>query len=239
MAPVLSSSPSAARPSTAARPRAGDDPTADASRRRSRRRPTRRPAPPRPSGARHADHRHRLAGVRPVVLQERPDQRRGLRVRGRLRRRREARLHRRPGAVDQGAVQLVVRAGREEVRLRHQPDLDHARARRGRRLLRRLLPGRAGRDHAQGLRRGGRHQRRPAQGPAARRPDRYDVADRDPRRDPARLRPGRLQGHQRRQAGAAQRPGRRDPGRPADGLLHHRSGDPEGHHRRAVPARDR
>ena len=81
------------------------------------------------------------------------------------------------------------------------------------------------------------HQRRRPQGPAARRPDRHDVADRDPRRHPARRGPAGLQRHQRRQAGAAQRPGRRDPRRPADRVLHHRRGDPEGHDRRAVPAR--
>ncbi len=41
------------------------------------------------------------------------------------------------------------------------------------------------------------------------------------------------------QAGAAQRAGRRDPLRPADGVLHHRRGDPEEHDRRPVPAGDR
>ena len=107
--PPSCSSPSAARPSTAAPPTRPTTPP--------RRESTSRVAGGRPGGLRgrgredprHADDRHRLAGVRPVVLQERPDQRRGLRVRRRLRRRGEARLHRRPGAVDQGAVQLVVR----------------------------------------------------------------------------------------------------------------------------------
>ena len=40
--------------------------------------------------------------------------------------------------------------GAEGLRLRHQPDLDHARARRGRRLLRGLLPRRPGRHRARG-----------------------------------------------------------------------------------------
>ena len=84
----------------------------------------------------------------------------------------------------------------------------------------------------------GDQPRRP-QGPAARRPDRHHLAHRDPRRHQAGHGPGRLRGHQRRQAGAAERPGRRDPRRPADRLLHLRGGDPEERDRRAVPAGDR
>ena len=59
---------------------------------------------------------------------------------------------------------------------------------------------------------------------------------RDPRRHPARRGPARLHRHQRRQAGAAERPGRRDPRRRADRVLHHRGRDPGGHDHRAVPA---
>ena len=185
---------------------------------------------------RRPDRRHRLAGVRPVVQQQRPDQRQGLRVRRRVRRGQAAGLRPERGDVDQGAVQLVVRAGAEEVRLRHQPDLDHPGRARGRRLLRRLLLGGAGGDRAQGLAgRRGHHDRRP-QGPQARGPDRHHVADRDPRRHPAHHRAAGLPEHQRRQAGAAQRPGRRDRRRPADRVLHHRGADPVGHDRRPVPA---
>ena len=43
---------------------------------------------PRPAHARHPHDRHRLPGVRAVVQRQRPDQRQGLRVRGRVRRRR-------------------------------------------------------------------------------------------------------------------------------------------------------
>ena len=76
--------------------------------------------------------------------------------------------------------------GDEGLRLRHQPDLDHPGAGRGRRLLRRLLRRGPGRGRAEGHRRRRRDQpRRPARA-ATRRADRHHVADRDPRRDPAR-----------------------------------------------------
>ena len=183
---------------------------------------------------------HRLAGLRAVVRRRRPDQRPGLRVRGGLRRRRAARLHDdqvewvvvpfntsyKPGAkdFDFDINQISITPG----------------AGRGRGLLRRLLPGRAGGDRAQGRRRS------PRSTTIAELAD-YNLgaqtgttsltAIRDV--DPAGQRPGRLRGHQRRQAGAAQRPGRRDPGRPADRVLHLRGGDPEEHDRRTVPAGDR
>ena len=60
-----------------------------------------------------------------VVRRRRPDQRRGLRVGGGVRRGRPARLRRRRGDVGEGAVQQLLQAGRQELRLRHQPDLDH------------------------------------------------------------------------------------------------------------------
>ena len=87
----------------------------------------------------------------PWFVDNDPSNGQGLRVGGRLRRGRAARLHQGPGDVGQGAVQHVVQAGREELRLRHQPDLDHAGTGRGRRLLRRLLRSCAGRDRAQGV----------------------------------------------------------------------------------------
>ena len=108
-----------------------------------------------------AHHRHRLAGLRAVVRRQRPDQRQGLRVGRRLRRGRAARLLQDQVELGDGAVQLVVQAGRQGLRLRHQPDLDHARARRGRRLLRRLLLRQPGRDRAGG------HRRRRSHDPSA------------------------------------------------------------------------
>ena len=53
------------------------------------------------------------------------------------------------------------RAGPEGLRLRRQPDLDHARAGQARRLLRSVLHGAAGRDRHQGLARRGRHRASP------------------------------------------------------------------------------
>jgi Bacterial extracellular solute-binding proteins, family 3 len=53
--------------------------------------------------------------------------------------------------VDQGTVQRELPAGPEEVRLRHQPDLDQCQARPGGDVLGRLLLGGAGDHHAQGL----------------------------------------------------------------------------------------
>ncbi len=74
-----------------------DSTTASASRsttaRRTRSRPSRR----------HADDRHRQARLPALLRGQRPDQRRGLRERRRLRDRRPARLHRGPGRVDDGA----------------------------------------------------------------------------------------------------------------------------------------
>ena len=58
----------------------------------------------------HAHDRHRLPGVRPVVQQQRPDQRQGLRVGRGVRRGRAARLLRRRGQLGQGAVQQLLQA---------------------------------------------------------------------------------------------------------------------------------
>ena len=64
--------------------------------------------------------------------------------------------------------------GPEEVRLRRQPDLDHAKRERSGRLLEPVLHGAAGRRRAQGLARRRRHLAGRAQGRPARRPDRHD-----------------------------------------------------------------
>ena len=68
--------------------------------------------------------------------------------------------------------------GPEEVRLRHQPDLDHAAARRARRLLRAVLHGAAGGRRAKGSPAADATVARRPQGRQARRPDRHD----EPRR---------------------------------------------------------
>ena len=118
-----------------------------------------------------------------VVHRQRPDQRQGLRVRRGVRRRRAARLRPRtrstwvkvpfntsyapgPKDFDFDINQISITPG----------------AGRGRRLLRRLLHGLAGRDRAEGRAGARGDQPRRPQGPQARRPDRHHVADRDPRR---------------------------------------------------------
>ena len=68
-----------------------------------------------------------------------PNDRQGLRERGRLRGRREARLREGRREVDRRPVQQLVQAGPEELRLRHQPDLGHGPARPGGRLQRLVL----------------------------------------------------------------------------------------------------
>ena len=66
-------------------------------------------------------------GLRPVVRRRRPDQRQGLRVRGRLRGRQAARLRQDQVNWVKVPFNSSYAPGREEVRLRHQPDLDHRR----------------------------------------------------------------------------------------------------------------
>ena len=111
---------------------------------------------------------------------------------------------------------------REGLRLRHQPDLDHPQ-RPSRRLLRRLLlrgqavvalEGTAGAE-ATSL---------TSRGPAPGRADRHHLAHRDPRRHPADADPLVFEDTNIAK-GVEERPGRRDPGRPADGVLHQRGGD--------------
>ena len=109
----------------------------------------------------HADGRHRQARLPAVLRGQRPDQRQGLRERRRLRDRRPARLRRGRRRVDGRAVQRLLRPGAEGLRLRRQPDLDHAEARRAGRLLRALLRGRAGDRRAEGLRARRRRPRSP------------------------------------------------------------------------------
>ena len=66
--------------------------------------------PARDAEAGHAHGRHRQAGLPALLRGRRPDQRQGLRERGRLRDRRPARLQRGRGRVGRGAVQLLLRA---------------------------------------------------------------------------------------------------------------------------------
>ena len=129
-----------------------------------------------------------VPGLPAVVRGQRPVQRQGLRVGGRLRRGRGDGLHRRPGHLGQGAVQRPLPARAEGLRLRHQPDLDHARAGRARRLLRRLLLRGAGGHHDEGLAVRRRHASSRPRGRQARRPGRHHLARRDRDEDPARPR---------------------------------------------------
>ena len=119
-------------------------------------------------------------------------------------------------------VQLVVRAGSEGLRLRHQPDLDQrpsgprpstsptATTTAAQAVI--ALEGTAGRR--------GEQPRGPQGDCKPRRADRHDLADRDPRHRSSPSARG-VRGHQRRRSRRWRRPGRRDPGRPADGVLHH------------------
>ena len=108
-----------------------------------RRRPRRPAARARPAAcdtrtAGQAHHRHRQPGVRAVVRRQQAGQRQGLRVRGRVQRRRASSAT--PAANvtwTQVHVQQRDRARAEGVRLRHQPVLHHRRAQAGGRLLRR------------------------------------------------------------------------------------------------------
>ena len=71
----------------------------------------------------------------PYFVDDEPEKRQGLRERRRLRDRRTARLQEGPDQVDDRALQLLLRAGAEGLRLRRQRDLDHAGARKGGRFL--------------------------------------------------------------------------------------------------------
>ena len=131
------------------------------------------------------DGRDRLAGVRAVRRGRRPDQRRGLRERRGLRDRRPARLHEGRGEVDPRAVQLDLRAGPEEVRLRREPGLDQPGAPAGRRLLVAVLHDPAGRAGGRRLRLRLRDDRRRPEGRPDRRAGRHDEPRRRQRGDRA------------------------------------------------------
>ena len=91
------------------------------------------------------------------------------------------------GRVDGRAVQLLLRARAEGLRLRHQPDLDHADARQAGRLLRAVLHGQPGGRRA--ARTPTPRRRNLAGGPEGRqdrRPDRHHQPRSGQRRDPAR-----------------------------------------------------
>ena len=68
---------------------------------------------------------HRQARLPALLRGQRSHQRQGLRERGRLRDRRPARLPQVQGGLDGRAVQRLLRAWAEGLRLRRQPDLDH------------------------------------------------------------------------------------------------------------------
>ena len=95
---------------------------------------------PQPDQVRHAHDRRRQPGLPAVVRGpreeavegERPDERQGLRVGGRLRGREAARVREERGRVDVRAVQQLVQAGQEDVRLLRHAGLVHARSARRR-----------------------------------------------------------------------------------------------------------
>ena len=182
-----------------------------------------------------ADRRHRQARLPALLRRRRPDQRQGLRERRRLRDRRPARLRQSRRQVDGRAVQLLLRAGPEGLRLRRQPDLDHAGARKGRRLLGSLLHGQPGGRRAQGLRRGERH----VAGRAARTPRSASrsapPASRRSKTRSTRARTQVFNSSNDVDHGAQERPGRRGRRRPADGALRDRGPGPGGDRRRPVP----
>ncbi len=134
----------------------------------------------------------------PYVDRRRPLQRQGLRERRRVRGRRSARLHQGRGHLDRRALQLELRARREEVRLRHQPGLDQPLPRQGRRLLGPLLHDPPGRARAQGLPLRHRHLGRRPQGRAHRRAGRHHQPRRGQRGDRPVHPAARLQRLQRR-----------------------------------------
>ena len=123
---------------------AGSDPPLP---RRSRRRSACTPASLPTAHQGRADRRHRLAGLSAVLREQQADQRQGLRERGGLRDRRQARLQ--PAAQVKWTVEPFDSSyapGPEVVRLRHQRDLDHPGARPGGRLLDSVLHQPAGRS---------------------------------------------------------------------------------------------
>ena len=125
-------------------------------------------------GGREAQGRHRRAGLRAVGVRRRPDERQGLRERRHLRGRRAARHREGRRQLDPHRLRRGHRPGREGLRLQHPAVRDHPRAGRGRRLLRRLLHGRAGdRRPADGADRR-RHLARGPEGRQARRRHRHD-----------------------------------------------------------------
>ena len=176
----------------------------------------------------------RCARLPALLRGRRPDQRQGLRERGGLRDRGRARLRR--GEVEVGDPCRSTRPTRraEGVRLRHQPDLDHAEARRAGRLLRAVLHRAAGRDRAEGLR------CRDATTLADLKDAKLGVQigttslEAVQELDPAEHGPAGLQRLQRHRARAQDQARRRDRRRPADGVLPHRRPGARGDHRRPV-----
>ena len=183
-----------------------------------------------PARGGHAHRRRRQPGL-PAVVRRRgeeavegvePVQRQGLRVRRRVRDRVAARLHEGAGRVDGRAVQQLVQAGEEVVRLLRDAGVVLARAGQGGRLLARLLlrqpVGRGAQGHAD---REGEVDRG-AEGVQARRPGRDDELHVHHPSHPAELEPECLRHERRGHPGAQERPDRRHRRRPADGVLRHR-----------------
>ena len=170
----------------------------------------------------------------PAVEDQRPGDGQGLRVGGRVRGREAARLHGDAGRVGLHAFQEGDRAGQEVVRLRHQPDLVHARAREGARLQRLLLQRQPVDRRPQGeADRLGALDRRPAQ-VQARRAARDDELPVHRQQHQAVALAGGLRHERRRGRGTQERPDRRARRRPADRVLRHRGAGAEREDHRPV-----
>ena len=109
--------------------------------------------------ARRPDHRDVRPRLRAVGRRQRPDQRRGLRVRRRVRGRRAARVREGPRHVGHRELRPDHRARRQELRLRGQPGVDQRRAQGEPRLLLPVLHDHAGGRDAGELRSRGRRRR--------------------------------------------------------------------------------
>ncbi len=132
-------------------------------------------------------------------------------------------------ALGEGALQQLLRPRDQDVRLRHQPGLDHPGPRPRSSTSPRLLLGLAGRRRPQGLD-GGRPRPRSPRSRDLRLGAQTGTTSLSAITDVIKPSPAAadLRRHQPGQAVAAQRADRRDPGRPAHGVLHHLGGDPEG-----------
>ena len=170
-----------------------------------------------------------------VLRRRRPDQRPGLRVRRRLRASPTTSASPRTRSSGWSCPSTPPTPPAQDLRLRHQPDLDHPEAAEGRRLLRRLLHREPGGRRAEGHADRGRDddRRAPGRSSSARRsaPPAWTSSTTSCSRQPPRSTTTRTTPR-----GPEERPDRRHRRRPAHCLLHHRGRDRQRHDRRAFAA---